>query len=346
MICKVKISVIIPVYNVEKYVIPCLESVKNQTFKEFEAIIVNDGSTDNSLDIVNDYISKNSIKNFFVISQKNQGLSASRNHGMDIAKGEWLFFLDADDWVENNALELLVESAEKYNSDLVIGGYQAVDDVIGKTELWSNYPYEYGKIPEEFNGLHSFGFCWGRLFKRKIVEDNILRFEERVAYAEDNAWQLDYNRFVKTYSCVNDVVYNYRINREGALTKGLVTPRMKYFLWEHLIEFINSFEIKDIKNAIKTNISFNRVVWGTVSTAIINDILDKKHSQAKSKLKMEITQTIIQEYKPRTKKDKLFLFLLKNSFLLLCVFVRVYYSNFEKLRKSRLLQNLSKSIKK
>lgn len=339
-----KVSVIIPVYNVEKYIITCMESVKNQTFKNFEVIFIDDGSTDNTLEIVNAYITEHSLENFKVISQNNQGSSSARNRGLDVAQGDWIFFLDADDWIENNALELLFNTSQEYDSDLIIGGYQAVDDISKEIELWSNFLYEYATLPENLDGLHSFSFCWGRLFKRKIIEKNNIRFDKRIAYAEDNAWHFDYNRYIKSYACINTVIYNYRINRDGAQTNGLVTPRMKYYIWEHFVEFVKSFDIGNIQKALKENKSFNRVAWGTITTAIVNDILDKNYSFAKQKQNMIISKMVIAEYKPRNKKDKLFLFLYNKSFLLLCVFVKIYYGNFEKMRRSKLVNLLSKGF--
>ena len=95
-----KISVIIPVYNVEKYLRECLDSLLNQTFKDIEIICVNDGSTDGSLNILNEYASKDS--RFIIINQNNQGLSAARNNGLNVAKGDYVAFLDSDDYILNS----------------------------------------------------------------------------------------------------------------------------------------------------------------------------------------------------------------------------------------------------
>lgn len=336
------ISVIVPVYNIEKFIIPCLESLKVQTFNQFEVIVVNDGSKDNCAEIIESFINRNQLNNFFLYTKENGGLSSARNYGMKKARGEWVFFLDGDDWVEPECLKILAESALNHTPDLVLGGYQAVDDITGKKEIWSNYPKEYGLIPQDFDGIHSFGFCWGRLYKKSIIDKYNLTFDTRVLYAEDNAWQFDYNQHVKSYSCSNEILCNYRINREGASTGKLVTPQMKYFIWEHMEKFIEAFSEKDLEFALKTNPGFNRVFWRVISTAITNDILEHKITEAKAKRKMHLTKIASETFNAQSQKDKFFVLIFKKSFFLLRVFIYIYYNNFEKLRKSKFLNKISK----
>ena len=337
------ISVIVTVYNIEKYITQCLESLSKQTYDNFEVVIVNDGSKDNCKEIIEEFINNNQLENFFLYTKENEGITPTRNYGIEKSRGEWIFFLDGDDWVEPDALKILAKSAKEYNPDLVIGGYCAADDATGKKEIWSDYPKEYGTLPDDFDGIHSFGFCWGRLFKRSLINEHNLRFDERIPYAEDNAWNFDYNRFVKSYSCSNEIIYNYRINRDGALTTKLITPQMKYYVWEHMEKFINSYDENDLAKAIKLNPGLNRVFWRVISTAIINDILDKKIDLAKKKRKMPLTQISASSFNARSKKDRFFIFIFKKSFFLLRLFVCVYYKNFEKLRNSKLLKTISKA---
>ena len=126
----VKVSVIVPVYNVEKYLRECLESLVNQTLKEIEIICINDGSDDSSLEVLNEYASKDS--RFKIISQQNQGQGIARNKGIDIANGEYLQFVDPDDWVETNMLEKLYNFANKNNSNVVRFNYSNYNDYSGK----------------------------------------------------------------------------------------------------------------------------------------------------------------------------------------------------------------------
>ena len=115
---EVKISIIIPVYNVEKYLHECLDSIINQTFKDLEIICVDDGSTDKSSEILEEYEQKD--KRFTVISQPNKGVSAARNRGMQQAKGKYIMFVDSDDYIASNACELIYNSAEEKRCDILL----------------------------------------------------------------------------------------------------------------------------------------------------------------------------------------------------------------------------------
>ena len=121
-----KLSIIVPVYNASKYLERCLDSVINQTLKEIEIICINDGSSDNSKTILENYAKKdNRIK---IINQKNLGLSASRNKGIKYANGEYIFFVDADDWIELNTCEITYNFAKEKNLDLLLFGAKNIDD--------------------------------------------------------------------------------------------------------------------------------------------------------------------------------------------------------------------------
>ena len=117
-----KITVIIPVYNVEIYLADCLDSVLQQTLNEIEIICINDGSSDNSLEILKEYARKDS--RIIIISQENKGLGSARNRGLEVATGEYVAFLDSDDWVDNNYYEKLYNTAKKYNSEIACAGFK------------------------------------------------------------------------------------------------------------------------------------------------------------------------------------------------------------------------------
>ena len=128
---KIKISAILAVFNEEKFIIKAIESLINQTIREIEIIIVNDGSSDNSLNIINDYCKKDS--RITIINQENMGLGASRNNAMKIAKGEYIAFLDGDDWFKLDALEIAYNEASKKNTDITFFQIINYDDESGKT---------------------------------------------------------------------------------------------------------------------------------------------------------------------------------------------------------------------
>lgn len=171
------ISVIINVYNCEKYIDKCLKSVIDQTYKNLEIIIVNDGSTDNTLEIVKKY-KDGRIR---IINQENMGLSLSRNVGIDNAHGEWLFFVDADDFVTNDVIEYLYDIAKKNN--VLLSACKTLDIY--------NYDYTLYQEPEElkllsaremikkiFLQLDRTGTIWNKLMKKELFND--IRFEARI----------------------------------------------------------------------------------------------------------------------------------------------------------------------
>lgn len=335
------ISVIIPVYNVEKYINTCLESVRQQTYKNFEVIIVNDGSTDQSSKIIDDYLKKYDLNNYILLNKENGGLCSARNCGLTHASGEWIFFLDSDDWLENNALSTLVECLEQNPSDLVFGGIRAVNEKTGESEVWDHYPKSVGWIPGEWDGLHSFEYCWGRLYRKTVIDKYNMRFDTRILYAEDNAWQLDYVSKIQSYSCTKAVIYNYRINRSGSMTSKLVYPTMKYYNWEHLLSFIHSYKEEEITDALKTNYTFTRVVWSILIAAVSSKIIEGDYNAAHAIKKLPFARKAVREYVPRTRKDKIYRTIWILSFQVLCLMVRIYYKNFTKFRNSALIQKIS-----
>ena len=131
-----KFSVILPVYNVEKYLRECLESLVNQTLKDIEFICVNDGSTDSSLDILNEYAKKDS--RFVIINQHNQGQGVARNNALAVAKGEYVAFVDPDDWVETNMFEELYLKFKETNVDVIQFNFKVCFEKSGEIK-YKNY---------------------------------------------------------------------------------------------------------------------------------------------------------------------------------------------------------------
>lgn len=222
---EVKISVIIPVYNVEKYLRECLDSVVNQTFKNIEIICVDDGSTDQSLEILQEY--KRKDDRFVILQQRHAGAGAARNHGLKLAEGKYIQFLDSDDYFEPTLLEELYTRAEKFGSDLTVCSSRKVDDNGNITETGSpNFPINIDKVPMEqvFSGqdFKDEIFCllipvvWNKLIKKSFLEENRLEFPPLTIY-EDIAFIHSVVVCANRIVAFNKELINYRFNRPGSL---------------------------------------------------------------------------------------------------------------------------------
>lgn len=219
-------SIIIPVYNVKQYLHDCLNSVLNQTFLNYEVICINDGSTDGSSLILDEYAAKYS--NVSIINQENKGLSAARNAGIRAAKGDYIFFLDSDDWIEPNTLKILAEK-QKGEDLLCFNGRRYFED--GTTE-----PPDAGIVEDRLTGWEyynkyalvsrKFHFVCTvlRLYRREYLLKNNLLFEEGI-YHEDNLFTPLACYYAKSVKVIPDILYVYRI-REGSITQTANVQRL------------------------------------------------------------------------------------------------------------------------
>ena len=205
------ISVIIPVYNVENYLEQCLNSIKNQTYKNFEVIIVNDGSKDNTEVICKRFSEDDSRFRYF--SKENGGVSSARNFGLDNAQGNYITFIDADDWVVSNHLEILMDAIIKNNCEIAISSY--MEFIENRAEFLINIYTNQGKhllnfgkmnrekfltdLPKLLSINNSFSCAVSKLFHSRLVEN--IRFDTNIIYAED----LDF--YFKLYLKANDFVF-------------------------------------------------------------------------------------------------------------------------------------------
>lgn len=223
---KIYFSIIIPVYNVEQYLKACLDTVVAQSYSDFEVICVNDGSTDGSKSILDEYAAKYSY--ISIINQENKGLSAARNAGIRVAKGDYVFFLDSDDWIEPNTLKIL---ADKQNGEdlLCFNGRRYFED--GRTETpdagivedrltgWEYYN-KYALVSRKFH----FVCTVLRLYRREYLLKNNLFFEEGI-YHEDNLFTPLACYYAKSVKVIPDILYVYRI-REGSITQNANVQRL------------------------------------------------------------------------------------------------------------------------
>ncbi len=224
----IKISVIIPVYNVEKYLRECLDSVVNQTLKDIEIICVNDGSPDNSLAILKEYAAKDS--RFVIIDQKNQGLSCSRNNAMKIAKGQYFVFLDSDDYLEPNALEVIYNNMAKKQLDMLSYSGINFDNKTKKEKINSYWGFKY--LPKNFN-YEKFNYKEAQehnfitkmavsscltAYKHSMIEKSKITFPEHLCF-EDNLFFTKSLLNAKFCGIIKDKLYHRRIH-ELAITQN------------------------------------------------------------------------------------------------------------------------------
>ena len=221
----IKVSVIVPVYNVKKYLPQCLDSIINQTLKDIEIICVNDGSTDGSDKVLEEYAKKDSrIK---VVNRPNGGLSAARNTGMPYATGKYIGFVDSDDYIEPTMYEWMYGNAEWYQSQMVICAVHKIDDSTGI--VFDDDPYyTLGYFPKELNNrtfthydTKEFfqDFCvmaWNKLYLRSFLEEKQARFPDGYIF-EDGPFFTDIYFDMERVSIVRDFLYYYRVNRANSI---------------------------------------------------------------------------------------------------------------------------------
>lgn len=229
------VSVLIPVYNVEKYLERCLESLINQTLTQIEIVCVNDGSTDNSLKILEEYSKKDS--RIVIVNKPNGGLPSARNAGLDVAKGKYVGFVDSDDYVQTDMFEKLYQTAEREKSDIVICGANIFPEETRATDwLYACLSPEY-KHMEDFNADFLFfdqtvtPFLWRTLIRRDLIEENNLRLREDIMLGEDKAFQCKVYPLAKSITVIPDKLYNYFWCREDSLMSQMVyeNPEKKIF---------------------------------------------------------------------------------------------------------------------
>jgi glycosyltransferase involved in cell wall biosynthesis len=254
----VEISVIIPAYNVEKHIFATLNSLREQTFTDFEIIVINDGSKDKTLEEINRFRSE-FCGSMTVIDRENRGVSRSRNEGIDISAGKYLSFVDGDDTVEPYFLDLMHKTIIENRSDLVYTGYKEIDTYGNILKKYSDR-YEYtdgintGKyVLEKYLRGRTYMYTWSVLFDKKIILDNHIRFHEDISYGEDQIFNYETLLKCNSVSCVKKELINYLRHDEGTMQKlnnlkYLSILRSLYRFEKHLIE---SGEEKELIKAVK-----------------------------------------------------------------------------------------------
>ncbi len=213
-----EISIVLPVYNSEKSIENTIKSVINQTYKDFELIIVDDGSNDGSSDICKSFLKD--YKNIKYIKIKNSGVGQARNIGISKATGKYIMFLDSDDIYVENILESLIKEMKNEN-DLVVCGYKRIilengryrDTTVSKFRI--NNKQEIKLFIENLQKKCLFNQVWNKIYRRKIIIDNKIKFDTTTSTGEDYKFNLDYIKNINTATFLNEILYIYYSSREG-----------------------------------------------------------------------------------------------------------------------------------
>ncbi len=241
------VSVIVPVYNAQKSLARCIDSILNQTFKDFELILLDDGSTDTSGEICDRYAEID--ERVRVIHKENSGVSDTRNRGLDIAEGKYLQFLDSDDWITPEATGLFVRTVEENQCDMVIADFYRVigervsqKGAIEEDGLMDQVTFAENMLqkPADFY----YGVLWNKLYKREIVESYRLRMDSSVSWCEDFMFNLEYVRHIRSVYALKVPVYYY-VKTKGSLVSQGMSVKKTIQMKRTVFEYYNSF-CKDV----------------------------------------------------------------------------------------------------
>jgi len=239
------LSIIVPVYNAEPWLARCLDSLINQLVKNIEIIVIDDQSTDDSLNIIREY-EKNDLRIKTIELEKNSGLSSVRNAGLAIAAGEYIGFVDADDFVESDFYEQLLAAAGTTDADIVMGGYirkEGVHSIYKKSNADGMVRQLSGKIDRLFNGM-----CCDKIFKASLINKHKLQFPCGLYY-EDNIFIIQAVYYSDKMAFISDAFYNYCYNPSGITStrdhvKEAKRNADRFTIGEEIIRFakINNFD--------------------------------------------------------------------------------------------------------
>ena len=298
-----EISVIVPVYNVEKYIKKCIESILNQTFNNFELILVNDGSTDKSGEICDLYLKRDTrIK---VIHKNNSGVSDTRNVGIKNSLGKYIQFIDPDDWIEKDLLMMVYKTIEKEKSDVVFCGIKRerflngdITENIASEELVRNINKNKSYDAIRLRNEDLFGFTWCKLFKSSIIKENNILFDKRLSLAEDEKFTCDYYRYVNKISIIRKAYYHYVIygNERNTLCKSKINTIFdKDIIFDSWIKCISN----DSKN-IRINVFLANRAFSNLYEEIWNICYSNNNRKQKVK---KIKYTILYKYLKKNKQN-------------------------------------------
>ena len=260
---KFKLSVVIPVYNLEKHVSRCITSIQNQLLQDIEIIVMDDGSTDRSFEIISKQ-SQNDIRIKY-FKQQNKGVSSARNKGLEIAKGEFITFIDGDDYIDITMLETMYSYAKKNNLNIIFCGLSKSSNLNNSSGLpYTINSYEY--IDKMIEGEFPRTAC-GVLFRTSLIKDNDIRFDEDMKYGEDMLFTIRILSGYKQNVGVFNESYYFVEHRDGSAMRTIDPERFNKILL--LSQRLNEVFIKMGKTEYH-NRSLNKYFFDDINTSIFN----------------------------------------------------------------------------
>lgn len=324
------LSVIVPVYNVEKYLHRCIESVIAQTYKEFELILIDDGSTDKSGQICDDYAKRDN--RLVVVHKKNEGAAIARNIGIERSNTPYITFIDSDDYIENEYISTLLKECDGRNVDLVLSGFKRVytDGTIKKESGISRYCANRDEISDymfDIDQSRMLNSQCCKIFKTDIINQNNIRFIPGLSVSEDMIFSFTYFLYCSSICCLDYTGYYYRQMHSASLSKTLfhydVYRQSVCELYQLRKEIMNSFPIQDDRyKYFVYNEYLNGTIWSLLPLSLLSP---KERSECISTL-LE-TYPIVKDirFTPKSFRAKIVYTAIKRKSLHLLMLLCVYY---------------------
>ena len=310
------VSIIVPIYNSDQYLYECIESIINQTYKKLDILLINDGSTDSSLSICKSF--KNKDKRITLIDQKNSGVSSARNRGIMNAKGDWIMFVDADDYLNKDSIELALNNIKdddyyyffssriNERKTIVLDNINKKEKLIKEILMWNKYNYD------EFNSR-----VLNHIYNRKMIINNNVLFNNEICNGEDMLFNIEYFLCASKMIIINSSIYNYRVNSNSlthSVNKKIVEKDELFH--KYLFKLLDKYNMYDLKEIAKI-----RSPLGGIITCCYSYYFHKNNKNDSSEIELLINKKLYHDAleKMSTCKEYLsnyqyfLLFLIKNK---------------------------------
>jgi len=280
-----KITVVVPIYNAEHFLEKCLKSIVEQTYQNLEIILVNDGSTDKSLEICEKF--KENDNRIIVINKENGGVSSARNKGIDSASGKYIIFIDADDYIEKEMFETLAYDLFTNKVDLSMCGFRTVDingNILSVSNPMDEKYFDVKTFRRNlFSDKYYRNLIWNKLFKLEIIKEHNIRFNEDIHINENVLFMLEFSKYAFRYSYGNEILYNFLDNQNGQMHAKFNLKKVSVL--SSYVRLLNYDLDRDILNKIKYKYLFEGYAYTYLMKKINLDNTDLKNNLIKFKEK-------------------------------------------------------------